>query len=58
MCSLIASFVGMEAVKVLTKHITPDNINRRGEFDIYDMISMQNGKLFFSHPALQASIIN
>ena len=22
------------------------------------MISMQNGKLFFSHPALQASIIN
>ena len=37
MCSLIASFVGMEAVKVLTKHITPDNINRRGEFDIYDM---------------------
>ena len=37
MCSLIASMVGMEAVKVLTKHIEPSNINRRGEFDIYTM---------------------
>lgn len=37
MCSLIASFIGMEAIKVLTKHITPDNTNRRGEFDIYKM---------------------
>lgn len=37
MCSIIASFIGMEAIKVLSKHIMPDNINRRGNFDIYDM---------------------
>lgn len=37
MCSLIASFVGMEAIKVLTKCTVPANINRRGEFDIYSM---------------------
>lgn len=37
MCSIVASFIGMEAIKVLSKHITPDNINRRGNFDIYDM---------------------
>ena len=37
MCSLIAAMTGMEAVKVLTKYIQPDNINRRGEFNIYDM---------------------
>ena len=37
MCSIIASFIGMEAIKVLSKHISPDNINRRGNFDIYDM---------------------
>lgn len=38
MCTLIASFVGMEAVKILTRHIEPDNVNRRGEFNIYDKI--------------------
>jgi molybdopterin/thiamine biosynthesis adenylyltransferase len=37
MCSIVASFIGMEAIKVLSKHIMPDNINRRGNFDIYDM---------------------
>ncbi len=37
MCSMIASMVGMEAIKVLSKVITPSNINRRGEFDIYNM---------------------
>ena len=37
MCSMIASMVGMEAIKVLSKDITPSNINRRGEFDIYTM---------------------
>lgn len=37
MCSLIASMVGMEAIKVLSRHIPPSNIDRRGEFDIYTM---------------------
>ncbi len=37
MCSIIASMIGMEAIKVLTKKISPSNINRRGEFDIYTM---------------------
>lgn len=37
MCSIIASFIGMEAIKVLTKEITPANVNRRGEFNIYTM---------------------
>lgn len=37
MCTVIAAMVGMESLKVLSKHIKPDNINRRGEFDIYDM---------------------
>lgn len=37
MCSMIASMVGMEAIKVLSKKIQPSNINRRGEFDIYTM---------------------
>ena len=37
MCSMIASMVGMEALKVLSGDITPSNINRRGEFDIYSM---------------------
>ena len=37
MCSIIASMIGMEAIKILTKSIMPANINRRGEFDIYDM---------------------
>ncbi len=36
MCSLIASMVGMESLKVLAG-ITPSNLNRRGEFDIYNM---------------------
>lgn len=37
MCTIIASMTGMEAVKVLTKKIKPDNVNRRGEFNIYNM---------------------
>jgi UBA/THIF-type NAD/FAD binding protein len=37
MCSMIASMIGMEAIKVLSKNIIPANINRRGEFDIYSM---------------------
>lgn len=37
MCSMIASMVGMEAIKVLSGSITPSNLNRRGEFDIYNM---------------------
>lgn len=37
MCSIIASMIGMEAVKILTKNIEPSNVNRRGEFDIYNM---------------------
>lgn len=37
MCSMIASMVGMEAIKVLSGDITPSNLNRRGEFDIYNM---------------------
>lgn len=37
MCAIIASFVGMEALKILTKHIKPANVNRRGEFNVYDM---------------------
>lgn len=37
MCSLIASMIGMEAIKILTACTTPANLNRRGEFDIYTM---------------------
>lgn len=37
MCSMIASMIGMEAIKVLSKKIPPANVNRRGEFDIYTM---------------------
>lgn len=37
MCSMIASMVGMEAIKILSKSIEPSNVNRRGEFDIYSM---------------------
>lgn len=37
MCSIIASFVGMESIKVLTKRIRPANLNRRGEFSIFSM---------------------
>lgn len=37
MCSIIASMVGMEAIKVLSGDIQPANINRRGEFDIFNM---------------------
>lgn len=37
MCSLIASMVGMEAIKVISGCCMPSNINRRGEFDIYTM---------------------
>ena len=37
MCSLSASFASLEAIKVLSKLIPPSNINRRGEFNIYNM---------------------
>jgi molybdopterin/thiamine biosynthesis adenylyltransferase len=37
MCSLSASFAATEAVKVLSRLIPPSNINRRGEFNIYNM---------------------
>lgn len=37
MCSMIASMVGMESIKVLSGCVQPANINRRGEFDIYSM---------------------
>lgn len=37
MCSIIASMIEMEAIKVLSKCCLPSNINRRGEFDIYTM---------------------
>lgn len=37
MCSLSASFASLEAIKVLSEIIPPSNINRRGEFNIYNM---------------------
>lgn len=37
MCSLISSIIGMEAIKILSGKITPSNLNRRGEFNIYTM---------------------
>ena len=37
MCSLIASIIGMEAIKILSNCVEPANINRRGEFDIFNM---------------------
>lgn len=37
MCSIISSMIAMESIKVLTKKITPSNLNRRGEFNIYNM---------------------
>lgn len=37
MCSMIASMIGMEAIKILSGCTIPTNINRRGEFDIYSM---------------------
>ena len=37
MCSLIASMIGMEAIKILTGCCLPANMNRRGEFNIVDM---------------------
>lgn len=37
MCALVASMTGMEALKILTKSISPANMNRRGEFDISTM---------------------
>lgn len=37
MCSVIASMIAMESIKVLSKKIVPANLNRRGEFNIYDM---------------------
>lgn len=41
--NIIASFIGMEAVKILAKIITPGNLNRRGEFNILTMdLSFKN----------------
>lgn len=37
MCSIMASMIGMESLKILSKEISPANVNRRGEFDIYTM---------------------
>lgn len=37
MCSVIASMIGMEAIKILSGCTKPANLNRRGEFDIYTM---------------------
>ncbi|MDB2123780.1 HesA/MoeB/ThiF family protein [Clostridium paraputrificum] len=37
MCSIIASMIAMEAIKVLSNKILPSNLNRRGEFNIYSM---------------------
>lgn len=37
MCSIIASMIGMEAIKILTNCVPPANINRRGEFDVFTM---------------------
>ena len=37
LCALNASMVGMEAFKVLTGCTPPENVNRRGEFDILTM---------------------
>jgi len=37
MCSIIASMIGIEAIKILSGCTVPANINRRGEFDIYKM---------------------
>lgn len=37
MCTIIASLIGMEAIKVLSEKILPANLNRRGEFDVYSM---------------------
>ncbi|CEN80702.1 ThiF family adenylyltransferase [Paraclostridium sordellii] len=37
MCSIISSMIAIESVKVLTKKIIPSNLNRRGEFNIYNM---------------------
>jgi len=37
MCALVASMTSMEALKIVTKHISPANINRRGQFDVLTM---------------------
>ncbi len=37
MCSIIASMIGMESIKVLSRRIVPSNLNRRGEFNILTM---------------------
>lgn len=37
MCSIIASMIVMESIKVLSNKIIPSNLNRRGEFNIYSM---------------------
>ena len=37
MCTIISSFIGMESIKILSKITVPANLERRGEFDIYNM---------------------
>lgn len=37
MCTISASFAALEAVKILSNLMQPVNINRRGEFNIYNM---------------------
>ena len=36
-CALNASMIGMEAIKILSRCVTPANLNRRGEFDVFSM---------------------
>ncbi len=43
MTAIVASIIGMEAVKVLSKAVSPVNINRRGEFNIQSLqMSFEN----------------
>ncbi len=37
LCSINASMIGMEALKILTRKIAPANVNRRGEMDVFSM---------------------
>lgn len=37
MCSIIATMIAMESIKILSKNISPSNLNRRGEFNIHTM---------------------
>lgn len=37
MCSIVASMIGIESIKILTGCCSPANLNRRGEIDIFTM---------------------